>query len=117
MARILVVEDATSTLVGLCELLKDAGYDVVGAASFEEGTRLADEAAPDLLLIDVRLGRHNGLHLVLRERSAHPQRPIIVTTAFPDSGLEAEAKRYGAEFMEKPIQASSLIAMIRRLLP
>jgi DNA-binding response OmpR family regulator len=117
MARILVVEDAPSTLVGLCELLKDAGYDAVGAASFEEGTRLAKDAAPDLLLVDVRLGRYNGLHLLLLERFAHPDRPLILTTAFADSEIQAEARRYGAEFLAKPIQPESLIAMICRLLP
>jgi DNA-binding response OmpR family regulator len=117
MPRILVVEDAASTLDGLCELLQDAGYDAVGAASLEEGTRLAKEAAPDLLLVDVRLGRYDGLRLALLQRSAHPDRQLIVTTAFPDSGLEAEARRCGAEFLAKPIQPASLLAMIRRLLP
>lgn len=117
MARILIVDDAASTLTGLCELLENAGYEVVGAASFEEGRRLADQATPDLLVVDVRLGAYNGLHLVIRERLAHPERPIILTTGFPDSVLEAEARGYGVQVLEKPIQSSELIATIQKLLP
>jgi DNA-binding response OmpR family regulator len=115
--RILIVDDTTATLGALAELLTVAGYDVLTAASFEEGRRLADEGDPDLLLVDVRLGPYNGLHLVVRERMAHPHRPVIMTTGFPDPVLEAEARRYGAEFMEKPIRSVDLIAMIKRLLP
>lgn len=115
--RILIVDDTTATLGALAELLTVAGYSVLTAASFEEGRRLADEGEPDLLLVDVRLGPYNGLHLVVRERLAHPERPIIMTTGFPDSVLEAEARRYGAEFLEKPIRSAELVAMIKRLLP
>jgi DNA-binding response OmpR family regulator len=117
MARVLIVDDTPSTLGALSELLINAGYEVMRAGSFEEGRRLAEEGAPDLLVIDVRLGPYNGLHLVVRERLAHPERPVILTTGFPDAVLEAEARRYGAEFMEKPIRSAELIAAIKRLLP
>jgi len=114
--KILIVDDTAPTLGALAELLTSAGYDVATAESFEEGKRLIDEHQPDLLVIDIRLGPYNGLHLVVRERMAHPNRPIIITTGFPDALLEAEAKWYGAEFLEKPIRSADLIAMVRRLL-
>jgi DNA-binding response OmpR family regulator len=117
MAKVLIVDDTPSTLGALSELLTNAGYDVMRASSFEEGRRLAEEGNPDLLVIDVRLGPYNGLHLVVRERLAHPDRPVILTTGFPDAVLEAEARRYGAEFMEKPIRSAELIAAVKRLLP
>jgi two-component system NtrC family response regulator len=117
MARVLIVDDTPSTLGALSELLTNAGYEVMKAGSFEEGRRLAEEGNPDLLVIDVRLGPYNGLHLVVRERLAHPDRPVILTTGFPDAVLEAEARRYGAEFMEKPIRSAELIATVKRLLP
>jgi len=114
--KILVVDDTPATLGALSELLEHAGYEVIAAGSFEEARRVVDEQAPDLLLIDVRLGAYNGLHLAVRERLAHPERQVILTTGFPDALLEAEAKRYGAEFLPKPIRTADLIAMVEKLL-
>ena len=114
--KILVVDDAASTLGALSELLTDAGYDVLAAADFDQARRQIDEGNPDLLLLDVRLGAYNGLHLAIRERMTHPHRPVIIITGFPDSTLEAEARHYGAEFLEKPIGTAALLALIRKLL-
>lgn len=114
--KILIVDDTAATLGALVELLSAAGFNVVAAADFEEAKRKIEEEAPDLLIVDIRLGPYNGLHLVVRERLAHPERPIILTTGFPDALLEAEARRYGAEFMEKPIRSAALIQLVRKLL-
>ena len=115
--RILVVDDADPVRRMLTELLGNAGYEVISAATFEEGKKLADSANPDLLLIDVRLGDYNGLQLAVRERVNHPGRPVIVMTGHSDPVLEAEARRQGAEFVEKPLQPTSLIELIDRLAP
>ena len=114
--KILVVDDTDSTLGALAELLNAAGFQVVTAASFDEAKQRIDEESPELLIVDIRLGPYNGLHLVVRERLAHPDRPVILTTGFPDALLEAEARKYGAEFMEKPIRSADLIGTVRRLL-
>jgi DNA-binding response OmpR family regulator len=114
--KILVVDDTPATLGALAELLTTAGYQVVTASSFDEAKRMVAEHAPDLLVVDVRLGPYNGLHLIVRERLEHPERPVILTTGFPDALIEAEARRYGAEFLEKPIRSADLIGLVRKLL-
>lgn len=114
--KVLIVDDTLATLGALAELLTHAGYDVVTAPDFEEAKKKIDAEAPDLLIVDIRLGPYNGLHLVVRERLAHPERPVIITTGFPDALLEAEARRYGAEFLEKPIRSADLIALVKKLL-
>jgi two-component system, NtrC family, response regulator GlrR len=115
--RILVVDDAPSVLRMLTELLTGAGYEVLSAGTFEEGRHLADAGNPDLMLIDIRLGDYNGLQLAVRERVNHPGRPVIVMTGHSDPVLEAEARRHGAEFVEKPLHPSRLIEMIQRMAP
>jgi len=114
--KILIVDDTLATLGALAELLTSAGFEVVTAPDFEEAKKKIDSEGPDLLIVDIRLGPYNGLHLVVRERLAHPERPVIMTTGFPDALLEAEARRYGAEFLEKPIRSADLIALVRKLL-
>ena len=113
---ILVVDDAPEIRRMLSELLGGAGYDVHTAATYEEGRDLADAANPDLLLLDIRLGEYNGLQLAVRERTAHPGRPVIVMTGYLDPVLEAEARRQGAAFIEKPVEAGALLALIARML-
>lgn len=114
--KILIIDDTEATLGALAELVSAAGFDVVTAADFDAAKRQIELEEPDLLIVDIRLGPYNGLHLVVRERLAHPDRPVIMTTGFPDALLEAEARRYGAEFMEKPIRSADLIALVRKLL-
>jgi DNA-binding NtrC family response regulator len=114
---ILVVDDAPAVRRMLTELLTGAGYEVMSAGTFEEGKHLADAGNPDLMLIDIRLGDYNGLQLAVRERVNHPGRPVIVMTGHSDPVLEAEARRHGAEFVEKPLHPSRLIEMIQRMAP
>jgi DNA-binding response OmpR family regulator len=101
----------------LSELLGGAGFEVLSAGTFEEGRRLADTGDPDLLLVDVRLSEFNGLQLAVRSRLEYPHRPVIVMTGHSDPVLEAEARRHGAEFVEKPLHPSRLIEMILRMTP
>jgi DNA-binding NtrC family response regulator len=114
---ILVVDDAPAVRRMLTELLTGAGYEVMSAGTFEEGKHLADAGNPDLMLIDIRLGDYNGLQLAVRERVNHPGRPVIVMTGHSDPVLEAEARRHGAEFVEKPLHPSRLIELIERMAP
>jgi DNA-binding NtrC family response regulator len=114
--QILIVDDTIPALGALAELLQRAGYDVLTAASFESARRLLDTENPDLLIVDIRLGAYNGLQLAVRERIEHPNRPVIIMTGYPDPTLEAEARRNGAEFVEKPIRADDLFSMVKRML-
>jgi CheY-like chemotaxis protein len=75
-----------------------------------EALALLDEREPALLLTDIRLGGYNGLQLL----AAGPRRvPTVVMTGFPDSTLEAEARRLGAEFLLKPWPPAALLDTIR----
>ena len=113
---ILIVDDDPSTLAGLLELVRRAGYRASGAASFEQGRKILDESAVSLLVTDVRLGTANGLHLMLRARMKDPPPPVIVITGFADAVLEVEARRMGAKFLLKPVDADEFLALVRQQL-
>src|SRR5918996_3416951 len=102
MATILIVDDHNVTRLGLAEMLSDAGYEVITAATFQDARRILRESPPDLLIADVRLGSFNGLQLVI----SGPNRiPAIVITGYADTVLEAEARRGGADYLVKPFEA------------
>jgi DNA-binding response OmpR family regulator len=106
-AKILLVEDDYASRTGLVKILKNAGYEVYDAATFDEGRRLLNEKSPDLLVVDLRLGGFNGLQLIV----THPM-PAIVITGFADPVLETEAKHLGADFLIKPFSPSALLRLI-----
>lgn len=110
MATILIVDDHNVTRLGLAEMLSDAGYDVITAATFQDARRILRESPPDLLIADVRLGSFNGLQLVI---GAQHRIPAIVITGYADAVLEAEARRGGAEYLVKPFNPERLLMLIR----
>jgi DNA-binding NtrC family response regulator len=112
---ILLVEDDIDTLEGWAELLKDAGYRVSGASSYEEGRRRLDSPV-DMLITDIRLGEYNGLQLVVQTRAAHPNIPVIVLTAHHDLVLKSEAERFNAVYMLKPVRVDQMLACIAEML-
>ena len=108
---IAIVEDDPVTLAGWTELLSDAGYDVVGAESFEEG-REALKAGPALLIVDVRLGAYNGLQLIIRARSDRPDIPLILVTGYADDAVRSAAELWGAMYLEKPVDPNRLLTAV-----
>jgi DNA-binding response OmpR family regulator len=108
-SRILIVEDHDATRDGLTALLESAGYVVLSAGTFVEGRQLLADHAPDLLIADLRLGKYNGLQLVVAAPRAVAS---IVVTGFPDPALEAEALKLGAQYITKPIAAAALLTLV-----
>jgi DNA-binding response OmpR family regulator len=113
---ILVVDDDVPGLTGMLELLRNAGYQATGAATFEAARRLLELGPYDLLITDVRLKTFNGLHLVIRGRAAYPDMALIIITAFSDPLLEREAGRHGAAFLTKPIAPAAFLELVHRVL-
>lgn len=112
-AKILVVEDDSSNRSGLVKLLTQAGYEAVGAATFEQGRQLLATENPDLLITDLRLEGFNGLQLIItRVRPI----PAIVITGFADRTLELEARHLGADFLVKPFAPSALLTLVEQKL-
>jgi CheY-like chemotaxis protein len=114
--EILIVEDDDRALAGMLELLRDAGHNVTGAATFDAAKGLLELHAYDLLITDIRLRAFNGLQLVRRSRLLHPNMAVILVTGHEDAMLELEAARYRAEYLVKPFKPADLLAAVSRTL-
>ncbi len=113
-ARILIVEDERITAEDLRDILTDLGYTVTAAVSSgEDAIAQAQNGAPDLALMDIRIkGNLDGTATarILRERF---NIPVIFLTAHADSATVARAK--DAEplgYITKPFQEAELHASI-----
>ncbi len=116
-SSILVVDDDQAALAGLVELLKTAGYEATGCRQFEQAVKTLASTQPDLLIVDVRLGEFNGLHLIVRSRQSHPRMASIVISAHADPIIEREAANAGASaFLLKPLNLGQFLTTVASVL-
>ncbi len=117
MPRILIVEDDDSVREMLEILLSTAGYsDIVSADTGGEALRLAREARPDLLLLDLMLPEISGLDVcrLLKEPSSRCSFPIIMLTALKSEEDIVRGLDIGADdYVTKPFSRQVLLARIR----
>ena len=113
---ILVVEDNPKNLKLIRAILEHSGYDVVEATSGEEGVRLAAEASPDLILMDLQLPGIDGAEALRQIRSAQdgPAVPVVAVTAFAMTDDRDRAFASGFDgYVEKPISVRALPQQVR----
>jgi len=110
--RVLVLDDDEHALSGIVELLRDAGHNVTGAATYDAAKRLLAVSPFDLLVTDVRLRSFNGLHLVMQTRTDHPEIGVIIITGYDDPMIDMEAHRYHAQLVRKPIRPKEFMRTV-----
>jgi DNA-binding response OmpR family regulator len=111
---VLIVDQHPLVLARLVEPLREAGYDVIGATTFEAAKQRLSARPPNLLIAASHLGLFNGLHLVLRARFDHPEMAVILTAQARDPLLEAEASSYGASCVVSPETPTELLELVSR---
>lgn len=109
---VLVVDTDLRVLHGFAQALREDGYIVFEASSFEDGKRLWREITPAVLVVDIRLGQFNGLQLLMRARSDRPDLKGIITCPFADQVLQAETQRFGGTFLIKPIAPWQIVQAV-----
>jgi two-component system cell cycle response regulator DivK len=118
--RILVVEDTEDNRRIIRDLLTNAGYDLLEAATGVEGVRMAKEHRPDLILMDIQLPELDGYQATRRIRAdpACASIPIIAVTSYALSGDEAKTRAAGCDgYVAKPFSPRQLLAKVREFLP
>src|SRR5215471_13461349 len=98
--KILIVDDDGSARDQLAQLLSGNGYEVLTASDVPTALHVLAANSPDLLITDIRLDAYNGLHIIVM---APTPIPAIVLTNISDPVIEADARRFGAEYLVKPV--------------
>lgn len=118
--RILVVEDQEDNRRIVRDLLTSVGYEVVEAVSGEDGVRMAETQAPDLILMDIQLPGLDGYEATrrIKANAVLRQVPIIAVTSYALSGDDVRAFEAGCDaYVSKPYSPRALLAKIRAFLP
>lgn len=112
---VLVVDDDASVRDSMKKVLECADFDVLLAADGQEAVEQARPGHVDLLLLDIGLPIRNGWDAFAQITAANPCLPIIIITGHSDQ-YPAAAAAGASAFMEKPLDASQLLATIKKLL-
>jgi response regulator NasT len=107
--RVLVAEDEALIRLDLAEMLREEGYEVVGeAGDGQEAVELAESLKPDLVIMDVKMPRRDGIDAA-SEIASKRIAPIVILTAFSQRELVERARDASAmAYLVKPFSITDL---------
>ena len=118
MPRILVVDDERDIVENLVDELTYAGLQAEGAYDGVEAVLRVLEGGLDVVLMDLRMPKLDGVNALRIMRRAAPNLPVITFTGQAGQGDMHESARLGAvTCMLKPVSIDALLQLIQRLAP
>ena len=109
-----IIDDDYAVRNGLSNLLRSAGYEVIGFASAEDFLKYNAAYSVDAIILDVKLAGINGFELLARLANSRPPLPVILISGHGDERMRARAINEGAvAFLRKPIDVDTLLECIR----
>src|SRR5262245_321116 len=110
---VLVIEDELILANAIAVYLERHGFSALKAHSGEEGVRLAEEASPDVALVDIRLPGIDGLEVLRQLRAGSPTTAVVMTTAHASVPSALEAMKLGAfDYLTKPVDLDELAVVV-----
>ena len=116
---IMIVDDSPGVLSLYGMFFERQGYEVLKAMDSASALEMLRESVPDLFLLDVMMPEINGIELCQRIRAMphHEQTPVIILSAFSDSGTIEQTFAAGAnDYVVKPIDPQELANRVGELL-
>ena len=120
MARILIVDDSPTQLLGLKRIVEKLGHVATTAEDGAAGVDIAKRDIPDLILMDVVMPNLNGFQATrtLAREPTTSHIPVILVTTKGQETDKVWGMRQGAKaYVTKPIDEKELAQAIKNLLP
>ena len=112
---LLIVDDDKALLGVLRSVLESEGHRVQVVPSAYEALPLLERQRYDLLLVDLKMRRMNGLELLEHERLRRRGTRVVIMTAYPTVDTAVQAMRQGAfDYLVKPFKLAELRAIVER---
>ncbi|WP_460889610.1 response regulator [Promicromonospora xylanilytica] len=117
MTRVVIVDDQTLVRHGIRTLLEIAAVDVVGEADDGQAAlEVVTATRPDVILLDLRMPRYDGLWTLRRLAEDRVEIPVLVLTTFDDDTLVLDALRAGARgYLLKDVTVEQLTRAVHTL--
>ena len=121
MKTIFLVDDSTTMLMSLSEILQKAGFNVETAPDgWNALNQLKDGLKPDLIITDQNMPGLTGIELIRETRKLPALRftPILMLTTESQQAKRQEGKAAGATgWLVKPVAGKDLLGVIKQVLP
>jgi two-component system, response regulator PdtaR len=116
--KVLIVEDEFLVASSLENTLRDAGFEVIGiAASGEEAIEIANEARPDIAIVDIRLnGKQDGVFTAIELRKSFGVPTIFASAHVNGDTRTRAASACPAAWVEKPYEPMEIVAVLHQIL-
>ena len=113
--EILIIDDDKALLGVLQSVLEQQGHRVQAVPSAYEALPLLEQQHYDLVLVDLKMRRMNGLELLEHERLRERGTRMVIMTAYPTVESAVQAMRQGAfDYLVKPFKLAELRAIVER---
>ena len=119
MKKILIVDDEADIIEILQFVLESQGYECITAFDGEEGLKLAREASPDLIILDVMMPKINGYKIsrLLKYDNKYKDIPILMITARSQEEDKIIGEETGAdEYITKPFKVEYVVEKVKEYL-
>ncbi len=113
--KVLVIDDETGIREGSKRILSRMGCTVFGASHGEEGLAILEKKKVNIVLLDLKMPGMDGMEVLSRIHTGHPDILVIVITGFATVETAIEAMKQGAyDFIPKPFEPDQLRIVINR---
>lgn len=114
--KILVVDDDRRIVKTTCDILKIKGHEGIAAYSGEEGVAKVRSAAPDCVLMDIRMAGITGVEALRQMKQIAPALPVVLVSAYATDELMEQAKQAGAyAVLSKPLNFPVILSFLSLL--
>ena len=115
-ARVLICDDEEGVRESLKLILEDH-YTVSAAEHGEMAIERVAQAPYDMMLLDIKMPRMDGIEVLRRVRQLAPRMPVLILTAYHSMDIAKEAIRLGAsDYLSKPFDKDQVLDAIEHLL-
>jgi two-component system response regulator HydG len=116
-SKILVVDDDAAHRLMLKTVLADDGYDITEAGDGAAAVAAVESRFYDLILMDLKMARMDGLEALRRIKALSPGIAVIIMTAYASVGTAVNALKSGAsDYLTKPVDIDELKILIDKTL-
>ena len=115
--EILVIDDNSDIRSLISSILRDKGFLVREAKSFEEAMTAINKKLPDVAVIDVKLdkGDNDGIEILTHIKKLNSEVAVIMISGHANVQMAVDSLKLGAfEFLQKPFSSERLLNFVRR---
>lgn len=117
MKKILIADDEKNMIWAINRALKKESYNIISASNGEKAVEKVKDEDPDLVLLDLRMPKMNGMEALKKIKNINKDLPVIMITAHGTIESAIEAMKIGAlDYISKPFDIEELKIQIRKAL-